>query len=193
MAVRRSRSRSRSRAPGTDGPTPDTLAASGPPGDPESVARTICLRLLAATPRTRAELAEALAKREVPDDAAERVLDRFTEVGLIDDAAYAEAWVRTRQAGRGLARRALAHELRRRGVDETVVQSAVETIDPDDERAAARALVDRKLPASRRLDRNTRVRRLAGMLARKGYSTEIALKVVDEALADESSAEDRDG
>lgn len=180
------RSRSRSRASGREGPTPGTLAASGPPGDPESVARTICLRLLAAAPRTRAELAEALAKREVPDDAAERVLDRYTEVGLVDDAAYAEAWVRTRQAGRGLARRALAHELRRRGVEEAVVQSAVETIDPDDERAAARALVDRKLPASRRLDRDTRVRRLAGMLARKGYSTEIALKVVDEALAEES-------
>ncbi|MQA81252.1 MAG: hypothetical protein GEV10_22675 [Streptosporangiales bacterium] len=179
------RSRSRSRAPGPDGPKPDTLAASGPPGDPESVARTICLRLLAATPRTRAELAEALAKREVPDDAAERVLDRFTEVGLVDDVAYAEAWVRTRQAGRGLARRALAHELRRRGVDETVVQSAVDTIDPDDERATARALVDRKLPASRRLDRDKRVRRLAGMLARKGYSTETALKVVNEALAEE--------
>lgn len=100
---------------GPDGPTPDTPAADGPPGDPETTARTICLRMLTAAPRTRAQLAEALAKRGIPDDVAQQVLDRLVTVGLIDDAAYAEAWVRSRHESRGLARRALVHELRRRG------------------------------------------------------------------------------
>ncbi|MQA04035.1 MAG: recombination regulator RecX [Streptosporangiales bacterium] len=178
-------SRRGSSSAAADGPTPGSLAASGAPGDPEKVARTVCLRMLTAAPRTRAELAAALAKKDVPDDVAEQVLDRFVEVGLIDDAAYAEAWVQSRHAGRGLARRALAHELRRRGVAEDDVQTAVERLDPDDERATARALVDRKLPSTRRLDHDRRVRRLVGMLARKGYSSGVAMRVVDEAIAAE--------
>jgi len=139
------------------------------PGDPESVARAICLRLLTLQPRTRAELAAALSKRGVPDDAAGTVLSRFAEVGLIDDRAFAAAWVDSRHAGRGLSRRALAAELRRRGVDGEIVGEAVAVVDTEAEERAARQLVDRRLASTRRLDQPARVRRLAGMLARKGY------------------------
>jgi regulatory protein len=118
----------------------------------------------------------------VPDEAAEAVLDRFTEVGLIDDAAFARMWVSSRQSGRGLARRALGAELRARGVDPEVAAVAVQSVDDDDERAAARRLVERKLPGMRRLDRATATRRLIGMLARKGYGGGLAAAVVREAL-----------
>jgi regulatory protein len=155
------------------------------PGDPESVARAICLRLLTLQPRTRAELATALARRGVPDDAAATVLSRFTEVGLIDDRAFAAAWVDSRHAGRGLARRALAAELRRRGVDGEIVGEAVAAVDAEAEERAARQLVARRLSGTRRLDRAARVRRLAGMLARKGYPPGLAMRVVREALAED--------
>jgi regulatory protein len=158
-------------------------------GDPESVARGICLRALTGAPKTRQQLADLLIKRGVPDDAAETVLDRFTEVGLIDDAAYARAWVSSRQAGRGLARRALSAELRAKGVDPEVAAEAVEAVDDDDEREAARRLVARKVGAMRRLDRVTASRRLMGMLARKGYNGGLAAAVVREAL----DAADDDG
>jgi regulatory protein len=157
------------------------------PGDPESVARAICLRLLILQPRTRAELAAALAKRGVPDEAATTVLSRFTEVGLVDDRAFAAAWVDSRHAGRGLARRALAGELRRRGVAGDIVGEAVAVVDAEAEERAARQLVDRRLAATRRLERPTRVRRLAGMLARKGYPPGLAIRVVREALAAEGA------
>jgi regulatory protein len=155
------------------------------PGDPESVARAVCLRLLTLQPRTRAELATALAKRGVPDDAAETVLGRFTEVGLIDDRAFAAAWVDSRHAGRGLASRALAAELRRRGVDGALVGEAVAVVDAEAEERAARTLVARRLPSTRRLEQPARVRRLAGMLARKGYPSGLSMRVVREALAAE--------
>jgi regulatory protein len=158
-------------------------------GDPESVARGICLRALTGAPKTRQQLADLLTERGVPDDAAETVLDRFTEVGLIDDAAYARAWVTSRQAGRGLARRALSAELRAKGVDAEVAAEAVEAVDDDDEREAARRLVARKVGAMRRLDRVTATRRLMGMLARKGYNGGLAAAVVREAL-DSDGAED---
>jgi regulatory protein len=151
-------------------------------GDPESVARGICLRALTGAPKTRQQLADLLSTRGVPDDAAEAVLDRFVEVGLIDDAAFARAWVSSRQAGRGLARRALSAELRAKGVAPEVAADAVEEVDDDDERETARRLVDRKLGAMRRLDRVTATRRLMGMLARKGYNGGLAAAVVREAL-----------
>jgi len=151
-------------------------------GDPESIARGICLRALTGAPKTRQQLADLLAQRGVPEEAAETVLERFTEVGLIDDAAYARAWVSSRQAGRGLARRALSAELRAKGVDPDVAAEAVLAVDDEDERAAARRLVDRKVGAMRRLDRATATRRLMGILARKGYNGVLAAAIVREAL-----------
>jgi len=167
---------------GRDGP-------DGPPqpeADPESVARAIVLRKLTMAPKTRAQLADDLRSRDVPDDVAERVLDRFGEVGLVDDEAFANAWVRSRHVGKGLARRALTHELRHRGVEDDTVAAAVDAISPDDERAAATELVARRLPATRGLARDARMRRLAGMLARKGYSSGLAMAVIRDALAAES-------
>lgn len=168
-----------------------------PDEDPEAQARAICLRQLTGQARTRAQLADAMKRRGVPDDVAEHVLGRFTEVKLIDDAAFAAAWVDTRHLGRGLARRALAQELRQRGVDSELVSEAVERLDPEQELATARALVERRIPSTRRLDRKVRMRRLAGMLARKGYGEGLALRVVRDALdADEAwqrEAEDDDG
>jgi regulatory protein len=166
---------------------PPEPAPDQPPADPESAARAICLGLLATQPRTRAELAEALARRAVPESAAEAVLSRFDEVGLIDDRAFAAAWVETRHRGRGLGRRALTQELRRRGVADEVVRGALEQLDPETEVATARALVARRLPASRGLPTPTRVRRLVGMLARKGYPQGLAVRLVREALAAEGA------
>lgn len=160
-----------------------------PPADPESVARQICLQLLSTHPRTRSELAKALAKRQVPEAAAAAVLDRFTEVGLIDDEAFANAWVDSRQAGRKLARSALGSELQRRGVDRDLINQALERVEPEQERAAAVALVARKLPSIRGLPAATKQRRLLGLLARRGYPSGVAVGVVREALAGESDEE----
>ncbi|MER6473324.1 recombination regulator RecX [Streptomyces collinus] len=154
-------------------------------GDPAERARAICLRLLTGTPRTRKQLADALRKREIPEDVAEEVLSRFEEVGLIDDGAFADAWVESRHHGRGLARRALARELRTKGVDSALIDEAVGQLDSEQEEATARELVARKLRSTRGLDRDKRLRRLAGMLARKGYSEGLALRIVRQALEEE--------
>lgn len=173
------------------GPTPGSSADSAPDADPESVARAIALRRLTMAPRSRAQLADALARREVPLDVAGTVLDRFEDVGLVDDAGFAEAWVRSRHAGRGLARRALAAELRDRRVDKEVVDDALAGLDSDDERAMAFALVRRRLGSTRGVEPTRRAKRLVGMLARKGYPAGMAYAVVRQALAEEG--EDAEG
>lgn len=153
-----------------------------PPRDESEVAREICLRQLAVRPRTRAELAKALAKREISEETIAEVLDRYDEVGMIDDAAFARAWVSSRHYGRGLARRALANELRQRGVDAEVAGVALESVDDEVEAATARALVDRKLRTATGAP-DAVFRRLVGMLARKGYSAGVAIRAVKDALA----------
>jgi regulatory protein len=158
------------------------------PADPESQARQICLNQLSYAPKTRSQLREALIKREIPEDIADEVLGRFAEVGLIDDAAFAKAWVESRHYGKGLAGRALKAELRRRGVDNDDIDEAVAAIDPDSEAETARRLVDRKLSSTRGLPTDTRTRRLAGMLARKGYPAGLAFRVIREALDAEGVA-----
>ncbi|MBO8192580.1 recombination regulator RecX [Streptomyces oryzae] len=175
----RASARSRSRSGGR------SQEREAEPADPVERARAICLRLLTGTPRTRQQLADALRKREVPEEAAEEVLARFEDVGLIDDTAFAAAWVESRHHSRGLARRALARELRTKGVDSAVIDEAVGRLDSDREEETARALVERKLRSTRGLDRDKRLRRLAGMLARKGYSEGLALRVVRRALEEE--------
>jgi regulatory protein len=155
------------------------------PGDHEAAAREICLRLLSLSPRTRAQLADALRRHDVPDDVAERVLGRYTEVGLIDDVAFSRAWVQSRHAGRGLSRRALAAELRQRGVDDDTVDDAVEELDPVREETSARELVAKRLAATRGLDPVKRTRRVLGVLARKGYSRGLSYRLIREALEHE--------
>ena len=109
--------------------------------NPEEQARQVCLRLLTLAPRTRAQLADALRKRGIPDEAADEVSSRFEDVGLIDDAAFARAWVESRHYSRGLAGRALSAELKQRGVAADEIRTAIEDrLGPDAEagrRAAA--------------------------------------------------------
>jgi regulatory protein len=147
------------------------------------VARDICLRQLAVRPRTRAELAAILSRRDIPDQVATEVLDRYDEVGLIDDAAFARAWVTSRHHSKGLARRALAGELNRRGVDGELVGAALEEVDQETEAATARSLVDRRLRTMSAAPPDAVFRRLVGFLARKGYPPGLAITAVKEALA----------
>jgi regulatory protein len=172
----------------TSVPPPDPVA-DGPDADPESVARKILLDTLTGQARSRQELRDKLARRDVPAELAERLLDRFTEVGLVDDEAFARSWVESRQRSRGLARRALAQELRRKGVDDDTARTALDDLDPADEEEAARTLVRKKLRSLRGVDRTTATRRLAGLLARKGYPAAMAFAVVRQELG----AADDDG
>ncbi|MGZ4485906.1 MAG: regulatory protein RecX, partial [Nocardioidaceae bacterium] len=119
-------------APPAPDAAPEDPVTRGPAADDEQVARKILLDQLTGQARSRAELATKLARKGVPDEIAERLLDRFEEVGLVDDQAFAEAWVQSRQAGKGLARRALAQELRRKGIADETARSALEQVDPDD-------------------------------------------------------------
>ena len=150
--------------------------------DPEGVARTIVLRKLAAQARTRHELATALASRDVPEDVADVVLDRMEAVGLVDDEAFARDWVASRQQRRHLSRSALRRELQTKGVDRDQIDEAVAEVETDDEVEAALALATKRFRSMQGLERDVQYRRLAGALARRGFSGAVASTVLSRVL-----------
>lgn len=178
---------------GAPAPPCEDKIAKGPDADPEAFARKILLDQLTGRARSRSELADKLADKDVPVELANRLLDRFTDVGLIDDAAFARMWVEGRQRGKGLAPRALAQELRRKGIDDDTAREALDEVTAEDQDTAARRLVRRKLRTARNLEPAVATRRLVAMLGRKGYAPGLAYRVVkDELGADLESESDFD-
>ncbi|MFF2032341.1 regulatory protein RecX [Arthrobacter sp. NPDC058192] len=157
-----------------------------PEADPAAVARAIVLRQLTNSPKSRRELSRKLAERNVPEDVAEAVLDRFEEVRLVDDTEFADMWVRSRAQTRKLAKGALRRELADKGIDPETAAGALEQLSDADEEAAARELVERKLRGftggEDRAERDKVTRRLASMLARKGYPPSLAFRIVGDVL-----------
>jgi regulatory protein len=150
----------------------------------EEQARALCLRLLTAQARTRAELAGQLKKRGYPDAVSAKVLDRLADVGLVDDAGFAEQWVQSRRANASKGKRALAAELRTKGLDDDVITDALNGIDAAAEYDRAANLVRTKLRRENLDGDDARVaRRLIGMLARRGYSETLCFDVVRTELA----------
>lgn len=177
----------------------DAAAATGksaggvpaPDVDPYSTARSIVLRQLTLAPKSRHQLAAKLAERDVPDEVAVAVLDRFEEVQLVDDAEFAMMWVRSRASTRSLARSVLKRELAEKGIHGELAEEALAQVSDEEEREAAEQLVRRKhRPGSMGTDRAARdkeTRRLVSMLGRKGYGSSLAFGVVKEVL-DEGGA-----
>lgn len=152
------------------------------PEDAVQQAKDICLRLLTVRPRTRLELHQALLRKGIDEDVAEGVLGRLDEVGLVDDAAFAEVWVRSRHNFQGMGRRALAMELRRKGVSDEESAEALATVDADAEEERARQLVRKRLRTLTGDDETAKIRKLVGMLARKGYAQGLCFRVVKDEL-----------
>ncbi len=145
-------------------------------------ARQIALRQLAMGARTRSQLADKMRQRDCSAETIEQVLDRMSEVGLVDDQAFAHMLVRAKHEGSGLALRGLRHELRKKGVPQEMAERAIATIEPQHERAQAEALVAARLPRLHGLDREVQMRRLGGLLARKGYPAGLSFAVIRDAL-----------
>lgn len=145
----------------------------------EEFARKVALDRLTDRDRSRADLAQAMAKKGVPEETVQDILGRLEAAGLVDDERFARSWVQSRQRVKGLAPPVLAMELRRHGIDEELARRVLdEDVDADAERQAAHRLVQRKLRSVQGLDPSVQVRRLTGMLARKGYAPQVAFDVV---------------
>jgi regulatory protein len=151
-----------------------------PQADPFSQARNIVLNQLNFMPRSRKELETTLIKRDIDPEVAREVLDRFVEIDIVNDAAFAELLVRSRCNTKKVSRSVMRQQLRQKGIDPEIIDEALLVVTDDDELRMATELVEKKARAMTRLDPQVRKRRLFGLLARKGYGTAIALQVIND-------------
>ncbi len=152
--------------------------------DQTQAAKDFVLRRLNSRARTRSELAKELREKSFSDDVAKEALDRLEEVGLINDDEFAKSWVSTRHKSKGLAAGVLRQELRQKGVSDDAVQEALGEISQEEEYESAMKLANKKYRSLQREDRDTQIRRLVGLLARKGYSSSLCYRVAKEIVSD---------
>ena len=151
--------------------------------DPYSVATKIAVDALSRRARSRGELAQLLQKRAVPEDVAQRLLDRLEAQRLVDDRAFAQEWSQLRHRSKGLSRKVLAQELRKKVIAAEVIDEVLSAISRDDEVVAARNVVAKKLRSLSRYADEVRYRRLHSLLARKGYSSSVISEAIRAELA----------
>jgi regulatory protein len=151
--------------------------------DPYSVATKIAVDALSRRARSRGELAEILRKKLVPEEVAERLLDRLVAQKLLDDSAFAHEWSQLRHRSKGLSRRVLAQELRKKAIAPEVIDHALAGITREDEVIAARNLVAKKLRSLTRFSGDVQYRRVHSLLARKGYSASVITEAIRAELA----------
>lgn len=159
-----------------------TAPESDPEADPHAVARLILLRRLAAAPRSRRQLEQDLSDRGVPPEVGAEVLDRFAELGYVDDEAFARGWVHGRHRSRGLARAAIRRELRQRGIADELAEEALSEISDEQERSRGRMFAERRLARMHGVEEPAAARRLVGALMRRGFSWSVASSVAQEVL-----------
>ena len=147
-------------------------------------AKQVLLRRLSHAPRTRKELAKDLKDKDISDEVANAALDRFEEVGLINDQALASNYVSSQHERKGLGKNALRQQLRAKGVSDDVALEAISQISDDQEFQAAFALACKKIRSLQKDDAKTQLRKIVGVLARKGYSSNLAFRVAKEVITD---------
>lgn len=152
--------------------------------DQNQIAKQVLLRRLSNAPRTRKELAQDLKKKKIEEDIAQIALDRFEELGLINDQTFSENYVSTTHERRKLGKKALKQQLRSKGVSEEIAIQAISQISEDDEFKAALALALKKIRSIQKDDPQSQIRKIVGLLARKGYSSTLSFQIAKEVVND---------
>jgi regulatory protein len=149
----------------------------------EERARNIVLRLLERGPKSSSELALALEKYEIPSEIASHVIARFTEVELIDDAAFAQQVVDASRRTKGLARSMVKRKLADKGLDKEIINQVANEISDEEELAVATEVAIKRLGQLSKLEPEVRNRRLIGFLQRRGFGSGVVFAAIREAEA----------
>lgn len=146
--------------------------------DAGEVAYQKALHFLGYRPRSSAEVRQNLDRRGMAGELIDATVARLQENGLLDDAQFARQWVENRDEFRPRSQAALRLELRRKGLDDEVIQAALET--GVDEDALARQAARKQAHRYAGLEWQEFRQKLSGFLARRGFSYEVIAPVLSE-------------
>jgi len=143
---------------------------------------SVVMRRLNAAPRSRGELTKYLLAKDFDPTLIEKVLDRVSSMGYIDDVAFAQEWVRSRHRSRGLASSVLRRELMNKDVDIEVIEGALEQLTSAETSERAYELAAKKYRSLMSVDPAVAVRRIASLLQRKGYPPVTCFQIAKETV-----------
>jgi regulatory protein len=147
----------------------------------EERARNIVLRLLEKGPKTSSQLLEVLTANEIPVEISKPLIERFTEVELINDELYAKDLADASRRTKGLARSMVKRKLESKGLDRELIDQVASEITDEDELAAATELAIKRYGQLSHFDSETRNRRLVGFLQRRGFGSSVVFAAIREA------------
>lgn len=145
-------------------------------------AKKTAMNMLAMRDHSSGELREKLIKRDFLPAAVDELIDKLQKSRLLNDEEFAHRYVRAHRERRKLSRSVLKRELSKKGIAPDLIAEAVDEVDGEED--LAREVAEKKAASTRRLDYEVRERRILGMLARRGFSSSICIKVTREVLAE---------
>ncbi len=145
-------------------------------------AKKTALNMLAMRDHSSTELREKLLRRDFAPAAVDRLITKLERSNLLDDAQFAQRFAKAQRESRKLSRSALRRQLVKKGIDEETIAGVVDEVDGEED--LAREVAEKKARSTRGLEHEVRERRILGMLARRGFSSTVCLKVTREVLAD---------
>ncbi len=147
-----------------------------------------CLKLLAATPKTRRELDKRLIERGFDKEIVEETLNRLEEQGLLSDRAYASNLLQKYTEFQPSGRRKIAFEMKRRGVSPKLCEELLAKIDPEEELKKAREVAFSRWEKLKGISQEKREKRVYDFLIRRGFDFQICRDLIDEFLESGSDA-----
>ncbi|MHB0998802.1 MAG: regulatory protein RecX [Armatimonadota bacterium] len=148
-------------------------------------AKERALTLLEYRKRSRSEIMQRLKKAGYEQDIIDDVLVRLDAMGFVDDADFSQSWVNHRLAGKAMGRKRIRYELKLKGVEDSVVEEALSTVDADEEYNTALESARRRWQRDNDPDERSKKRRLASYLGRQGFEWDIIKRILSELSAEE--------
>lgn len=155
--------------------------------DAREVALQRALKYLDYRPRTEAEIRKHLSEKEVEEGIIDEVVKRLRRNNLVDDARFAENWVENRSEFRPRGKRALAYELRQRGIDRKAIDQVLEDVDEDQLAYQAALKQYRKY---RRFDWPDFRKKMFGFLARRGFNYAASAEAIERVWKEKRGRDD---
>jgi regulatory protein len=153
----------------------------------EEEVRQALLRLIERSGKSSGQLRIQLLEKEFPAPIVDQIIDRFIEVGLIDDLALARSFAEVAVSRKAKAKSVIARELRAKNFPQEAIDAAIAEIDSDSELEAAKGLAESRMRQLQKLEPEVRTRRLASFLMRKGYSSSVVWAAVRHASGEVAS------
>ncbi len=145
--------------------------------------RFYALKVIDFRPRSMEEVRTKLEAKGYPADIIEKVTEEFVKKGLIDDYKFAKLWVGSRMASRPKASRVLKKELEEKGIDGQVISKIIDEARANqDDYVVVKQLAEERAVHLKDVDRTAAKRRLFGFLKRRGFETELIMKVIHEVI-----------